>query len=489
MAYGLSTGSMFDPMFRNPLQSNAESGLYTADYEAKSQVGPTRENLAKKQHAEDIKNLSAEIAAKETPQAKKEREESGFFSRSAQESALEEQKASLQKKVEENALEEAVKLDKYFLIKSEWDRKVIKAANGEEVTVEIDDKDAKKNADGTYPKKIITITKSSKLRKISNERPKPTGKTASMVKDEYSDKREALRDKYSAGWFTDTEEAREEHKIVFDDEKIVGGDPLAIEEYKAELGKLNDAEQKELTSIANKAASAPAPQGLNVEPHTIAIYAPGFCMNKGCCLEHAFYTLRTAAKTIEDDAEALVEKDLSDVIEENRNLHTQLEDMQKEHKKIYEEAQKKAQELATEDYKTAYQLYLQVNTGPDGNPVNAGPKPDPKQYTAQIYLDRNPDLLSDYYDHENEILMMEDTIALSDYELEEQKAEAMKKLTTEAVNYRLLLERCTFQPTCPEWLEDVGTGIADAAKATGEAIVNAAEWCWDGISSAADWVA
>jgi hypothetical protein len=77
----------------------------------------------------------------------------------------------------------------------------------------------------------------------------------------------------------------------------------------------------------------------------------------------------------------------------------------------------------------------------------------------------------------------------SNAELELRREETFERLTTEAANYRLLIDKCTFQPSCPEWLEDVGTGIANAATKTGEAISNAAEWCWDGVNSAADWVA
>ena len=488
MAFGLSTGTMFSPMFRNPLQSNAESGLFTADYEAKTQVGPTKENLAKQQHAADIAQLSDEIAAKETPQAKKDREESGFFSKSAQEKELEAQKAALQKKVEDNALEEAVKRDKYFLIKSEWDRKVIMAANGETVTVELEDTKAKKNADGTYPKKVITIEKSAKLKKISNERPKPKGKTAAMVKEEFQQQWTALREKYEPGFFSDFDT-----DMVIDFDKFgrpTRSNPLALKQYKLELKQLEEKRDKELVSVANKAAAEPSPQGVNVEPHTIAIHAPGFCLNEGCCLETAFYTLRAAAKTIEDDAEANVDKDIKDQIEENKQKHEELEEAYKTLEEMHKEALKEAKERAAAEYGEAYERYMTIIRDENGKPVNAGPKPDPANYTAEIYLERDSvELLAAYYDYEMEIELLKTEVELSDNELQSVREAAMAKLTTEASNYRLLLDHCTFQPTCPEWLEDVGTGIANAAKKTGEAISDAAEWCWDGVSSAANWVA
>lgn len=482
-AAGMATGFNYSSenlYGRNPLQSSVIAGTYTPNYESASQVGPTKENAAKQQHAEDIKNLSAEIAAKETPDAKKEREESGFFSSRSQESELDAQKKKLASMREQNALEEAVKADKYFMIKSEWDRKVIMAANGETVTVEYEDTKAEKDKDGNYPIKKLEITKSDKLRKISKTRPQPTGKTATMVKNEFAKKKEALRDKYEAGWFDD---AQKDHKIVFNST----GDPIpsksdktAIAEYKIELEKLEEARDKELTSIANKASNQPAPQGLNVEPHTIAIFAPGFCMNDGCCLEIAYYTLRTAAKLIEDEGEALVDKDLKDQIAANKTLHEELNGMYEEHAKMEEEAKNKASELAAEEYAAAYRLYKTVNVGADGKPVNGGPKPDPAKYTAEVYLEKHPELMTESSDYLGEIVFKEEDVYLSDDELKTAKEEALARLTQDAKNYRFLLDHCTFQPTCPEWLEDAGNAIADAASATGEAIASAAEWVWNG---------
>lgn len=483
MAFGLSTGTMFSPMYRNPLQSNAESGLFTADYEAKSQVGPTRENLAKKQHAEDIKNLSAEIAAKETPQAKKDLEDFGESTKSAQEKELERMKKDLQKKIEDCALEEAVKKDKYFLIKNEWDRKVIMAANGETVTVEYEDTKSPKGPDGTYPVKVLTITKSSKLKKISDTR---TTSTYKSPQSDYFKKREALQAKYKEG-FKDSK--GNFHNVEFLSTGKFIGSPIAIEQYKVEEQKLKEDLEREKVAAKARAQAVPEPQGLNVEPHTIAIYAPGFCMNEGCCLELAYYTLRAAAKTIEDDAEALVESDLKDVIAENKALHDELEAMTKEHRDMYSEALKEAGKLASETYKEDYKKYITVTTGPDGKPQRGGPKPDPVDYTAEVFLDNTPELLYDYNDYGVALYDKEEEVSLSDAELAEERIRSKERLTQDAFNYRLLIDKCSFQPTCPEWLEDIGTGIADAAKKTGEAIVDAAEWCWDGISSATDWVA
>ena len=480
-AVGMTTGfsypteNLFD---RNPLQSGTMSGKFTPNYESTTQMGPTKESLAKKQHAEDIKNLSAEIAAKETPAAKKEREESGFFSSRSQESELAAQKKQLAEMQDKNALEEAVKADQYFLIKSEWDRKVIKAANGETVTVEYEDKKAEKDKNGNYPIKTLEITKSSKLRKISKNRPKPSGKTAAMVKDEFSEKKSALMNKYEKGWFDDAEK---DHKIVFSvTGSIMGGSKTAIEEYKIELAKLEEARDKELTSIANKKDSEPAPQGLNVEPHTIAIYAPGFCMNDGCCLEIAFYTLRTAAKLIEDDAEALVDKDLADMIKANKEVHKELEDMYAEQRKMEEAAKTKAGELAAQEYAKAYKIYKEVVVDSQGKPMNKGPKPDPAKYTANVYLENHPELLADSEAYGEEIINKEIDVQVSDDELETAKKEALDKLTQDAKNYRLLLDHCTFQPTCPEWLEDAGNAVSNAASAVGEKISSAASWVWNG---------
>ena len=480
-AVGMTTGfnyqteNLFD---RNPLQSATMSGKFTPNYESSTQLGPTRENLAKQQHAEDIKNLSAEIAAKETPAAKKEREESGFFSSRSQESELAAQKKELKDLQDKNALEEAVKADKYFLIKSEWDRKVIMAANGETVTVEYEDKKAGKDKDGNYPVKQLEITKSSKLRKISKNRPKPSGKTAAMVKDEFSKKKSALMDKYEKGWFDDAEK---DHKIIFSvTGAIMGGSKTAIEEYKIELQKLEEARDKELTSIANKAASAPAEQGLNVEPHTIAIFAPGFCMNDGCCLEIAFYTLRTAAKLIEDDAEALVDKDIADMIKANKELHNELNDMYAEQTKMEEEAKTKASELAAQEYAAAYRKYKEVVYDTSGKPMNNGPKPDPAKYTADVYLENHPELLEEAEVYGEEIMNKEIEVQSSDDELADERKKAIDRLTQDAKNYRLLLDHCTFQPSCPEWLEDAGNAVANAASAVGEKISSAASWVWGG---------
>lgn len=479
-AVGMTTGfnwqteNLFD---RNPLQSGTMSGKFTPNYESTTQLGPTRENLAKQQHEEDIKNLSAEIAAKETPAAKKEREESGFFSSRSQESELEAQKKELKDLQDKNALEEAVKADKYFLIKSEWDRKVIMAANGETVTVEYPNTKAEKDKDGNYPVVKLEITKSSKLRKISGNRPQPTGKTAAMVKNEYAQKINALIDKYEAGWFDDLEK---DHKIKFGTGgRILGGSKTAIEEYKIELARLEEARDRELTSIANKATAAPAPQGLNIEPHTIAIFAPGFCMKEGCCLETAFYTLRTAAKLIEDDAEALVDKDLADQIKANKALHKELDDMYAEVNKMEENAKTEASKLAAQEYAAAYREYKAVVTDSNGNPMNKGPKPDPAKYTAEVYLESHPELLSESEEFYEQIAEKEFEVEMSDADLESAKKEAIDRLTKDAKNYRLLLDHCTFQPTCPEWLEDAGSAIANAASATGEAIASAASWVWD----------
>lgn len=493
-AVGMATGfnyqaeNLFD---RNPLQAGTMNGKFTPNYESTTQIGPTRENLAKQQHAEDIKNLSAEIAAKETPQAKKERDESGFFSSRSQESELEAQKKQLQDMKEKNALEEAVKRDKYFLITSAWDRKVIMAANGETVTVEYEDTKAEKQKDGTYPIKTLEIKKSAKLRKITDARPKPQGKTAAMVKEEHWQRVLALREKYEPGMFDDGEDAKTKMIIWWDrfGRPLPKSNRNAVKQYEVELEELEKRRDQEISSIAAKASSEPAPQGLNVEPHTIAIHAPGFCMNEDCCLELAFYTLRTAAKLIEDDAEALVEVDLKDMITENKNIHKELDEMWQEHEKMEKEATEKAQELAGEEYAEAYRRYKQVVFDSNGNPINAAPKPDPAKYTAEVYLDNHPELLEDVYIHLDEISMKELDVQVSDDDLETAKKQAYDVLIQDAKNYRLLLNHCTFQPSCPEWLEDIGTGVADAVSAAGEAISDAAEWCWDGISSAASWVA
>ena len=492
-APGMATGFNFstENLFsRNALQSNVMNGVYTPNYESASQIGPTRENAAKLQHAEDIKTLTAEIAAKETPTAKKEREESGFFSSRAQESELEAQKKQLASMKEKNALEEAVKDNKYFMIKDDWDKKVIMAANGETVTVEYEDTKAEKDKNGNYPIKKLEITKSDKLRKISKTRPQPTGKTAAMVKNEHSERVAALRKKYEPGFFDDADDAKTKMIIWFDDfgRPLPKSNRTAVKEYELELSTLEEKRDKELISIANKVKNEPAPQGLNVEPHTIAIFAPGFCMNDGCCLEIAYYTLRTAAKLIEDEGEALVNKDLKDQIDANKSLHTELDDMYKERDKMEEEARTKASELVAEEYAAAYRQYKTV-VMVNGKPVNGGPKPDPAKYTADIYLESHPELLTNTNEFMDEIMYKEEEIIVSDRELEEAKEEALNRLTQDAKNYRFLLDHCTFQPSCPEWIEDAGKGLANAASATGEAIASAAEWCWDGISSAANWVA
>lgn len=491
---GMTTGFNYQTrnLFNaNPIQTNALNGVYTPEYESKTQIGPTRENLAKQQHEADMKALSAEIAAKETPQAKKERDESGFFSSRSQESELAAQKQQLQDMKDKNALEEAVKADKYFLIKSDWDRKVIMAANGETVTVQYEDKDGERDKAGNYPIKTLEITKSSKLRKISDERPKPKGKTAAQVKDEHWQRVLALREKYEPGMFDDKEDAKTKKIIWFDKfgRPLPKSNKVAVKEYQVELASLEEKRDRELNSIVSKASSEPASQGLNVEPHTIAIHAPGFCMNDGCCLELAFYTLRTAAKLIEDEAEALVDKELKDQIKENKAVHDELTAMYDELEKLNKEAEDKAGELAAADYQEAYRKYKTVVYDSNGNPLNASPKPDPADYTAERYLDNHPELLEDAMAHNDMITIKEMDVQTADEELAQARETALKKLTQEAKNYRLLLDHCTFQPTCPEWLEDAGNAVADGFKATGEAIADAAEWCWDGVSSAASWVA
>lgn len=490
MASTLMEATRYDAsVFRspNPFQTQTKTGIFTPKYESTTQLGPTKEALAKKQHAEDISNLSAEIAAKETPAAKKEREESGFFSRKSQESKLEAQKEQLKELKEKNALEEAVKKDKYFLIKNKWDKMIIMAANGETVTVEYEDTKAARLQDGTYPIKKLEITKSSKLRKISDTRAKPTGKTAAMVKEEFSKKKSSLMSKYEKGWLDDD---KKDHKIIFSTTgKIMGGSATAIEEYKVELEALEKKRDQEIASIAAKADSAPAPQGLNVEPHTIAIHAPGFCMNDDCCLQLAFYTLRTAAKLIEDEGEAMVEKELKDVIKANKELHNELDEMYKDLDKMNKEVSETAEKAAAKEYAEAYKKYKTVTADSNGNPVNGGPKPDPKNYTAEVYIATHPEMEDHIREFELDIEEKDLEVSLSDSELEDKRKQALDRLVQDAKNYRLLLDHCTWQPKCPEWLEDAGKAVANAAKATGEAIASAAKWCWDGVSSAAMWVA
>lgn len=483
---GLSTGIMYDPYFRNSFQKDTGSALFTPTSEQEKTIGPTRENLAYKAHQESIDNLAVEVAAKETPQATAEREEKGYFAKKAEERELQAQKDELKKKVEDNMLENAVKLDPYFLVKSDWDRKVIMAANGETVVVQIETKEL--NKDGTYVVKDVEITKSSKLQKLADlKQPgKPQGKTVAQIESQASKKRSALMDKY--------EDAEDGNRVVFSlTGRIVGGSSVAIEAYKNELKEVDEWEAREKSILLKQAQAVPAPQGKNIEPHTIAIFAPGYCMEEGCCLENAYYTLRATAKKIEDDSELLAKEELKDRYESIQSQTDEIQRMQNDINDIDKKLQEEATRLGIAAYNEAYKQATTYYRDPSGKVImSTTPKPEPKDYQPDMYMqaaeEANPDLVMEREDLYMQMDEAEMELEAYKEETQEEYDKAVERLTTEAKNYRLLLEKCSFQPTCPEWLEDLGTGTVELAKKAGEAVVNAAEWVWTNGTEAISWV-
>ena len=488
MAGGLSTGIMFDPFYRNPFQKGTESGLFTPTYEQERAVGPTKENLAHKAHQESIDNLAVEIAAKETPQAKQERDDKNYFARTAEERELQAKKDEHDKKVSDNMLEEAVKKDPFFLVKSEWDRKVIKAANGETVTIELETKEI--NPDGTYVVKTIEVLKSSKLQKLSDikQAGKKKGKTLAQVEAEASKKRDAIKDKY--------EDAKGDNKVVFSiTGRIIGGSKVAIEAYKMDIKAVDEWEASEKAVLKQQASAVPPSQGLNIEPHTIAIYAPGYCMAEDCCLENAYYTLRAAAKRIEDDGELFAKDELKDRYDYINAQTDEIGSMQNEINEIDKELNEYAAALGIAAYQEAAKKATTYYRDPSGKvTMSTSPKPQPADYTAAKYLDAaeaHPDNEEKIMRRETlymEMAMAEEDLEIYKEETETAYKEALERLTSEAKNYRLLLEKCSFQPTCPEWLEDLGTGTVEMAKKAGEAIVDGAKWLWTNSVDAIDWV-
>ena len=476
MATGLSTGAIYKPFFRNPLQAGTESNLFTADYDSSTTAGPTKENLAIQQNKADISKLASEIAAKETPAATKAREDSSYFSEAAQERELQSKKDALQKKIDDNALEIAVKNDPFFLIKDQWDRYVIKAANGETVTVEVENTTGAVNADGSFPVTVIEIKKSSRLQKLSSSHANSDATAASIaqIDKEYVDKRSALQQKYQA----------ETDPVTFSQSGgIVSGSDVAIKAYNAELSSLISSRDKAKAIASVSPSMAPPSQGLNVEPHTIAIYAPGYCMNSGCCLEKAFYTLRSTAKAIESSADSEANIELKDLLDQRKKLVEQIEGLKKVSDSQYSAAATQVSQLSVAEYQNAYQKSVTYLKGPTGNVTMVqGTKPDPADYTAEKYLDKYPELLVDYHATEEEITDRLAELEMFDTDFAEKKEKVVARLTQDAKNYRLLLSHCTFQPSCPEWLEDVGSATLDALSSSAEAIGSAYSWAYDTVA-------
>lgn len=488
MATGLTTGIIStDPLsgsytYRNAIQANIQNNIFTTTEKYDSTVGPTRENLAAIQHQQDINDLATEIAAAETPEAKAARENKGYFARKADEKQLQNQKDALQKKIDDNILEKCVKADPYYLIGRDWDRKVIMAANGETVTVELEDTTAKVNESGAYPLKKIEIQKSPRLKKLSYAPVHKKRTTAADVKKAYAKKKDACATKY------------EKAGVVFGiSGRIIGGKSSAITAYKKEIAELEDACQQEIAGLAKAENMEPPPQGKNVEPHTIAIFAPGFCMNEGCCLERAYYTLRACCKAIEDNAEAEATESLKDLYAQRKKKSDHIAELEEKKNKLWDEALRKAAIDATAAYKKAYEEANKKVEFPPGSGrffVVKGKQPDPKDYEAEDWLEEHPEILeaTDYWSINSQL--GDEGIAFNEFEsdLDDKLAKTIEQFKTDAKNYRILLDHCTFQPTCPEWLEDMGSSIVSGAKKVGEAMSDAYEWTVDAVSTSAAWI-
>lgn len=483
MASGLTTGLLStDPLsgkytFRNAIQTQTQNNIFTTSEKYDAKVGPTRENLANKQHQEDISKLASEIAAAETPAAKAARNDKNYFAKSAEEKKIQEKKDALQKKVDDNILEQCVKADPYYLIARDWDRKVIMAANGETVTVEVEDKTAPVGTDGNYPTKTIEIVKSPKLKKVSfSATPKKTTKTPASIRNEYEVKKQAVIDKY----YLDDSKGISISAYPDYNKDYVDAKTKTINAKKPEgrklLAQLEADCERDIATLANEEATTPPLQGKNVEPHTIAIFAPGYCMNEDCCLEHAYYILRACCKTIEDDAEAEAKKDLKDMYETRKQLVDELADLEKTLNDLEQQALEQAQQEAMNAY-----LYAV-------NQMNI--KPNPKDYTAEKWIDRNPSIRENLGIGEVELDIDNKSMEIEDYdkEIEEKLKVTMDALKVDAKNYRILLEHCSFQPACPEWLEALGAATMRGLKATGEAISDGFSWTVDKVSAGTKWL-
>lgn len=488
MATGLTTGLISgNPLsgsytYRNAIQANVQNNIFTTTEKYDSKVGPTRENLANIQHQQDINNLAAEIAAAETPEAKAARDDKNYFAKSAEEKSIQNQKDALQKKINDDILEQCVKADPYYLIARDWDRKVIMAANGETVTVELEDKNGKVDKNGAYPIKTIEITKSPRLRKLTYAPVKKKRTTPTDIKNAYAKKKDACTTKF------------EKAGIVFGiSGRIMGGNSTMITAYKKEMADLDDQCQAEIANLAKAEDMEPPSQGKNVEPHTIAIYAPGFCMNDGCCLERAYYTLRSCCKAIEDNAEAEATAALKGLYDERKERTDKIASIEADKNNAYKAALEKASTAAVEAYREAYKNANEKIEFPPGSGrfvVIKHKQPNPADYTAEKWLEEHDELLGEtgYYDLEAELADEEYELSMFQEDLDNQLKETIEKYKTDAKNYRILLDHCSFQPTCPEWLEDLGSAVVSGAKKTAEAIGDAFEWTVDAVSTSVKWM-
>lgn len=469
--------------FRSTVLPAVKLDDFTPDYETRvAAISAINASNAVAEQEQKTAELAASLAAKTAPAPS-----TGSGSSSSSSSSEKEKTAAqeeIQAAIDKNMLEQAVAADKYFLITKEADRNVIRAANGETVTIEEPDMSGVANADGTWPIKTWQITKAATLKKLNGDS-KSTTKSLEDIDGTYLFTLDAIDARYK----------KEYPSMEISADRVAtytGANSAAvIKSFNADCARATEQRDKEILEISKELETVPPNQGLNIEPHTIAIYAPGYCMQDGCCLELAYYTLRSAAKAIEDSSEAIVKEDLKDLFDKDADWKSRIDESLSKETQLYNEAAATANVQAVSDYKAAYMKAITYNKSATGQVTIAkGTMPNMADYETTKYLSDNDSYLAEYNAQKEITASLRTEYAEFTKTFNEQKAISLAKALESAKNYRYLLDKCSFQPLTPEWMSDMaratlkyGSKAVSAITTSVVAVYKEAFECIDNIAS------